>query len=758
MNAVEPLTTASAGASLSVFPLRRYAVAAWPVLLLWALCLLDYGRLVLPGPWPPQYIALSDLSRQFYPFQRFVAQRLAAGQLPTWNPYLYAGHPQLADPQTAVFSPLGLLINLTAGHVDLSYLALEWRAVLDYMLAALFAYLFFQRLTRSTLGGTVGALCFTFGGFLSSYPLPQLPVLETALWLPLVLYCLDRALASPCHGAAWAAATGLAGGALALAGHAQTAMLAAYTVAAYAMYRTAVQRPPWPALLGRALLAAVIAGGIASAQLLPTLAFAAESTRAHLSFAEAGGGYDAHDFLELLFPGGIFQRTYYIGILPLALAGLAATRRPGRFWLGLFLVAAIVALGANTPLFRLLYLAGPGFAAFRDQERAAAVAAFACCALAAQGASLVLGWTRERPHSDGLAGNDIRVGALAVLVALPALLAAVLLWPQGSTPGGSVQAMPRQLNVLTAGLLAVSAGAILTLARRRRFTARVLGALILLVAATNLLAAGANLNRADSRPGVPANLAATLRWIAAQPGPFRIGNSSDNAVTNNLGTEFRVSGPFGDSPIETRRVASLIAGAGGYRVWQLFNVKYVVTRRPPGAGFTAVHREGNLITYAMQYGLPPAWAVRDIRPATSAQQALQLTTGLQQPGSTVVLEGTPTLTIGGSGTPLSQQETWQRRAPGDLALTATTSNNAVLVVSEPYVRGWTATLDGRPTPLYPADAALMALALPAGTHTIALQYHQPGLEAGLILAALALLLALATFAWQRFRSLRRDCC
>jgi hypothetical protein len=592
-------------------------------------------------------------------------------------------------------------------------------------------------------------------------------------------------------------------------------MLAAYTVAAYAVYRTAVQRPPWPALLGRALLAAAIAGGIAAAQLLPTLAFAAESTRAHLSFAEAGGGYDAHDFLELLFPGGIFQRTYYIGILPLALAGLAATRRPGRFWLGLFLVAAIVALGANTPLFRLLYLAGPGFAAFRDQERAAAVAAFACCALAAQGAGMLVeragkgplsgfrapfrrslhqerarepggrwpesaGATADRlrppgeeprlapfgfgrrlgapAHSDGLAGNAIRAGALAVIIVLPALCAAVLLWPQGSTPGGSVQAMPRQLNVLTAGLLAVSAGAILTLGCRRRFTARVLGALILLVSATNLLAAGANLNRADSMPGVPANLAATLRWIAAQPGPFRVGNSSDNAVTNNLGTEFQVSGAFGDSPIETRRVANLIAGAGGYRVWQLFNVKYVVTRRPPGAGFTAVHREGDLITYAMQYGLPPAWAVRDVRPATSAQQALQLTTGLQQPGSTVVLEGAPNLIVGGTGTALSQQETWQRTAPGDLALTATTSNNAILVVSEPYVRGWTATLDGRPTPLYPADAALIALALPAGTHSIALQYHQPGLEAGLILAAFALLLALATFAWQRLGPRRRDCC
>jgi hypothetical protein len=313
--------------------LRRGVRAALPVLLLWALCLVDYGRLVLPGPWQRQYVALSDFSRQFYPVQRFVAQRLAGGRLPTWNPYLYAGHPQLADPQTAVFSPLGLLVNLLAGRQGLTYLALEWRAVIDYMLAALFAYLFFQRLARSTLGGMVGALCFTFGGFLSSYALPQLPVLETALWLPLVLYCVDRAVASARHGLGWAAAAGLAGGALALAGHAQTALLAAYTILAFAVYRAIVLRPSGPALAGRALLATAVAAGIAACQLLPTLAFAAASTRAHLSFAEAGGGYDLHDYLELVFPGGIFQRTYYVGILPLALAILAAARRAGFFWL-----------------------------------------------------------------------------------------------------------------------------------------------------------------------------------------------------------------------------------------------------------------------------------------------------------------------------------------------------------------------------------------------------------------------------------------
>lgn len=731
---------------------RWHAHPTLPVLLLWALCLLDYGRLVVPGPWPRQYVALSDFSRQFYPFQRFVAQRLATGQLPTWNPYLYAGHPQLADPQSAVFSPLGLLINLTAGHAGLSYRALEWRAVFDYMLAALFAYMFFHCLSRSVIGGTVGALCFTFGGFLSSYPLPQLPVLETVLWLPLLLYCLDRALASRRHAAGWAAATGLAGGMLVLAGHAQTAMLAAYTVAAYGVYRALVWRPTWRALAGRGLLAAVIAGGLAAAQSLPTLAFAAESTRNHLSFAAAGGGYDWHDYLELLFPGGIFQRTYYIGVLPLALAAVAATRRGGVFWLGLFTVFALVAMGAHTPLFRLLYAVGPGFADFRDQERAAAIAAFACCALAAQGTR----WLLEK-GGDVETGPRMRsaAGVAAILIALPSVVAVMLLWPQGSTAGGSVAAMPPQLNVLTAALLAVTAMALLIPVIHRRLPPRILGLAIIAISAANLLAAGAQLNRAATMPAPPAEVAATLRWLTTQPGVYRVGNSSDGAITNNLGTEYQVSGPFGDSPIEIRRVADLIAAAGGYRIWQLFAVKYVVTRRPPGDGFTAVHRVGGLVTYAMQYGLPAAWAVRDIRLAATPAQAQQMTVSLPQPGTAVVLEAEPALAITGPRPPRVQQETWRRNAPGDILLTASTSDNAMLVISEPYIRGWTATVDGRPVRLYHADAALMAIGLPAGSHRVALQYRQPGLRLGLGLSAAALLLAAVALLLSRWPVRRR---
>src|SRR6185312_9911380 len=98
---------------------------------------------------------------------------------------------------------------------------------------------------------------------------------------------------------------------------------------------------------------------------------------------------------------------------------------------------------------------------------------------------------------------------LPFLLAVPTIIAAVLLWPRGSTPGGSVEAMSRQLNLLTAGLLALTALAVLMPAVRRHLSARSQRILIVAVTAANLLSAGAQLNRADAMPGVPADLAAT---------------------------------------------------------------------------------------------------------------------------------------------------------------------------------------------------------------------------------------------------------
>ena len=70
------------------------------------------------------------------------------------------------------------------------------------------------------------------------------------------------------------------------------------------------------------------------------------------------------------------------------------------------------------------------------------------------------------------------------------------------------------------------------------------------------------------------------------------------------------------------------------------------------------------------------------------------------------------------------------------------SNDSLVLFSIPYSKGWSAYVDGQKTNLVQADIMYMAVPVTAGEHTITLEYHTPGLGAGLLisLASLAILI------------------
>src|SRR5262249_30352784 len=135
-----------------------------------------------------------DFAEQFYAFARFAYEELSYGRLPLWNPYTYAGHPFLADVQSAVFYPPSLLVMaISSWFGGFSLYALEWQAVLHFSLAGVFTFVFargeFRRMQTSHFGNASPALAafltsiiFTFGGYLTAYPSQQLAILETDVW------------------------------------------------------------------------------------------------------------------------------------------------------------------------------------------------------------------------------------------------------------------------------------------------------------------------------------------------------------------------------------------------------------------------------------------------------------------------------------------------------------------------------------------------------------------------------------------------
>ena len=66
----------------------------------------------------------------------------------------------------------------------------------------------------------------------------------------------------------------------------------------------------------------------------------------------------------------------------------------------------------------------------------------------------------------------------------------------------------------------------------------------------------------------------------------------------------------------------------------------------------------------------------------------------------------------------------------------------LLFFSFPHKKGWSAAVDGQPVEIVKADYGLMAVDVPAGTHTITFTYVPYGFQASCVLSLAALMLIL----------------
>jgi uncharacterized membrane protein YfhO len=75
--------------------------------------------------------------------------------------------------------------------------------------------------------------------------------------------------------------------------------------------------------------------------------------------------------------------------------------------------------------------------------------------------------------------------------------------------------------------------------------------------------------------------------------------------------------------------------------------------------------------------------------------------------------------------------TWAHAEPDRLVLRVAATAPALLVLSEVWDPGWSATVDGEPASVLLADHALRAVPVPPGTYQVELRYDPPLLWLGL---------------------------
>jgi hypothetical protein len=214
------------------------SVSPRPYRLTLALVIISVVWLVLAWPWLSESVTVPwDAKAHFQPQLAFLAKSIHSGQWPFWTPNVFAGHPQIADPQSLIFSPPFLLLAFLVPSPGLR----EMDAVLlgSLLVGSWFIVLYFRDRNWHEAAAVVAALSFAFGGA-AAWRIQHVGQVLSVAYFPIALWLLDRAMRR--SGKAYGFTAGVVAGFM-LLGRDQVAFLGLITLGAYALVQ--IQAGGW---------------------------------------------------------------------------------------------------------------------------------------------------------------------------------------------------------------------------------------------------------------------------------------------------------------------------------------------------------------------------------------------------------------------------------------------------------------------------------------------------------------------------------
>jgi len=715
-----------------------------------------------------------DLALHFLWWREFGFGELAKGNLALWNPHIFSGAPFFGAMQSALLYPLNwlfLALPLT--------LATNWSIALSVWLLGAFMYLWAWRRGLHPFAAFVSAALLMFcAPYFLHVPAGHLNILCAIPWIPLLFLAIDEWLAS--RRLAWCLVGMLTVSMQILSGHPQYVYFTALAAGGYALLRLAERRDHRGA--AAAGLLSFYAGGalLAAVQLFVSFQATAETIRSRaLPFQFAASfNFPPENLITFAAPGFfgdvtnqpywgrwyLWEACAFIGVAGLALAayGMTTVKMAGKkALLTVAAIAALLALGNSTPLFRILFDWLPLFDRFRGAGKFIFITALVLVLFAGYGLDRVL---RERTVSMRAVWAGCAI-TIALWVAAAAIrradwgrvTQAVLASGQSYADRPALQASQAfsSLGLLLAGLTLAATVCLALWTRREHRAAFLLGAL-----AIGEVFAFARMQRTtfDSALLVVPQL---RQFLAEHPGEYRI----LNLWNPNTAMSLRAFDAWGYDPGVTRRYAEFIDWSEGRDPDRATN--YVTFRR-----FHPL-----LAMLRVQYVVVTENSVMTIHPgAVRPLRRLELVGAYQihgqraeilramgeasfDPRKEVILEQQP------DPAPVAADTQGRARIVREgtdfMEVDAEVASPSILLVTDAWARGWRAApLEGSSQKSYqlmPANYALRAVALDRGKHRLRLEYAPLAFHLGAIVSVMAWAawIVAAVLLWRRERRLAR---
>ena len=732
----------------------------------------------VPGPersWGP-HAEMGDLVTELYPWKALTRRAATRATLPLWNPHVLLGAPFVGDPQTALFYPANLPYFLlpTPAAWALAFL-------IRTFLAGWFTALYVRSLGARRSASAYAGVAFAFSGWATAFQ--ARPHLDTLLWLPVVFFSVDR-LRRRLDGPSLAL-TAAAFALPVLAGQPESAAHVTFVGIVYFVYRlfcplrSAAPDRGRTRFVGSFALAGVLAVGLASVQIAPTLEFirqldrGVEASWGHKPLPEIAA-FVSRDLGSSPNSAGVEipEGAAYAGLMTLLLAPFAFWSAPRRdavfFWALLLGIMQIVYgigplydLSRHVPILRGI-----------PNWRLLGVADLCLAVLAGLGITALVERNSGRPAAPGW-----WLAAAASFVVAGAGIGAVLERGRaGFRPHPWISLRTIRGPASSAGIL-LAAALLVALALSGRIRPPLAAALILAFGALDLMSASYRFIP-FTRPDRIYPPSPTFNFLARDPEPHRV-VSVDRTSGFGFETAYGLESPIGFNVVVHRaeRVLSLfgfredspaflserIADSNG-RLLDLMNVKYLVAttwnrsaeRLSARADrFRLVFRDARVRVFENLSVMPRAFLVPaagiEVAPSASARLARIGSANFDPSKSVVLAEPPPAHPAARAAASATPGVSGFVQGINDVRLVADVAEPGVLVLAQTYYPGWRVSVDGERAPILCADYAFDGVALAPGRHTIRFALEPNSLRIGALMTGLSLAVAAALCRKRRAR-------
>lgn len=698
-----------------------------------------------PSGLPYKNFLITDPVRQQYPWKNLVITAEKNLTLPLWNSYNFAGTPLLANFQSGALYPLNLLFFIFPFSLSWSILIF-----LEPLLAGLFLYFYLDSINLNKSASFLGAISFSFSGFFISW-LEWGTILNTALWLPLVLLSFDKILKQPRVRALpiWYLIFVASLVFSFFAGHLQTFFYLFVFCFFYAFVKLLLFKKKSKSLIVLPVLLLIVFA-VTAIQWLPTFKFIVLSGRNLdiVNWNDPGWFIPWQNLIQFVAPDffgnpatlnyyGIWNYAEfigYVGILPLLMAFFALFFRRDKktfFFGAAFLLSLLLAL--PTIISKLPFKLDIPFISTSQPTRLLFITDFSISVLAAFGFDYFISLKNKKQV----------LFILGIFAFIFIVLWSFVLIFHGSLITVDNLRIAKQNLVLPTILFIVNVIILLLfIFYSGKFNAKLLSlltCLILVVTVADLFRFGWKFDSFTKKEYLFPSSSVTS-FLQNQKQPFRVISTDSKIFPPNFSIMYNLQTLDGYDPLYLKRYGELMAASGrgepnimppfGFnriitpqdpssRIYDLLNVQYILSLKDLNdTKLTQVFTDGFVKVYKNNLALPRAFFVNSAFIANSKQQSINSLFDLNYPlDKRAVVENVTDKSLFQSNWDIGKID-FLDYSDDKIIIQTDNSGKGFMVLTDSYYPSWHARIDGKETNIYLTDFNFRGIIVPKGKHNI----------------------------------------